>query len=247
MLDPLSEETRVLHDRVYVGGVSSSVFFHENTAYLLVDRHITEDDEYSDGRVWELWTYDITSDVMELSLQGNLTEGFLRNCWITDEGEIYFMLEKDIEAEREEDWQWSYTLAKIEDGSLKELWDVPYEPTLGDAQVYDGIVVSQYSTNFRYNKDVRFRVQDLDGSVIADGFLPYPDLGEDAEDYTFERYEIVWGDQTCMWMMLWLTKPVVHYGSPTTTQVSLTVKYDITDGGFVISFVEPTDRLPLIN
>lgn len=241
-VDPFSEETRVLLDnRKYPGSTGSWVFFRGNTAYLLTSGYAPEDAEEHPGCcIWELWSYDIEKDEMELTLTSFLPEGSLRGCWITGEGEIYAMVCKTIEAERPEDWQWSFSLAKLEDGVFTELWEVPPEKELGNSRVSDGTVITEYADAFRYNKDVRFRIQDLDGNIIADDRLPFPNYGEGAKDLTFDRYEVVWADKTCLWVLIRMERPIINSdGYQTTQSVASAVKYDITDGGYAISFVEP--------
>ena len=243
LIDPYEKESRILFENEeYPGGAGGWLFFRDNLAYLLIDYRAPQNaEEYPGCRIWELWTYDIEKDEMKLASTDHTLDGILHGCWITAEGDIYAIVEKDYEAENDEDWRWYYSLAKLTNGKFEKLWDVEWIDGMGyDSQISDGTVVTQYCDNWINNPNVRFRVQDFDGAVLADDYLPFPDLGEGAMDFDFERYEVVWSDGECLWLRFFLEKRIVYEDHTASQRMILAVKYVIIDRGYSLAFTEPS-------
>ena len=182
---------------------------------------------------------------MTLTCSDHTTNDILHGAWITDEGEIYTVIETEFRAEREEDWTWYYSLAKLEDGKFVKLWDTDKIEGLydGTPQVSDGTVVTQYCDNFLNNPNVRFITQDFEGNVIADGYLPYPYDAAGEDGFEFERYTIIWATEDIIWVQFHLQKPLVYEDHTTFAPMTLAVRYDIIDGGYSLSFAEPPTTL----
>ena len=231
-IDPYEEESRVIFEsNDYPAAAWGWVFILNEKVYLLLDYHAPDDaEQYPGCYVWELWSYNIYTGETTLEVTDPTMKGRQHGSWITKDGEIYAMMGYD-------------TLVKLTDGRFETQWRIgDIEEVSINNQISDGVIVSQICSGWvEHNPDVRFLILDFEGKTVADGYLPFPDYGEEMKDYVFFRYVTIWADETCLWLQLEFRKPVKINGLMTEHPEFLAVKYDIVDGSYSLAFTEPAE------
>lgn len=235
VIDPDNDESHtVFYSNEYYANAAGWLFILDNKVYLLLDYRAPEDaEEYPGKIVWELWAYNIDTDEMKLEVVDPDMFGRLRGSWITKEGEIYAMVGNQC-------------LVKLTDGKfVKQLVVEGVEEMGGATQISDGVIITGICDYFEKEPKVLFRIQNFEGKIIAEDYLPFAYEDLLTEGWKVVQYNPVWADETCLWVQYWFEKPIFWKGVHTFRPMQLAVKYDIVDHSYSLVFAEPPGALLL--